>query len=263
MDAQDTGRWVWCELLTSRPGPAEEFYKKVVGWNVEAWPDAPADRPYHMWSTDHGPVGGVMAMPEEARDEGAPPHWLAYVSVDDVDATVSKATDLGGSVVMPAMDVEKVGRLAILRDPQGAMFAVFRPEGEMPGPEGGPRPGDISWYELATTDRQAALGFYGQLFGWKKTDEFDMGDDGLYEMYGKGGETFGGIFNKTAEMAGPPQWLLYAMVDDVGRAVEAVQQSGGRVLNGPMEVPGGDHVAQIMDPQGAVFAVHAKGGASA
>lgn len=263
MDAQERGRWVWCELLTSQPGPAEDFYREVVGWDVEDWSDAPADQPYHMWMTGHGPIGGVMELPEEARAQGAPPHWLAYVSVENVDDTISRANEMGATVVMPAMDVPNVGRLAILNDPQGAMFAVFKPSGEMPGGAGSPQEGDISWYELATTDRGAALRFYSELFGWTKTDEFDMGEGNLYEMYGKDEQTFGGIFDKPAEMPGPPHWLLYALVDDVSRAVEVAKARGGQVLNGPMEVPGGDRVAQIMDPQGAVFAVHSKSGASA
>jgi uncharacterized protein len=68
----------------------------------------------------------------------------------------------------------------------------------------------------------------------------------------------GGMFNKTAEMPGPPAWTHYVMVDSVDRAVDAVKARGGQVLVGPMEVPGGDWIAQCMDPQGAVFAVHAK-----
>ncbi len=263
MDAQDRGRWVWCELLTPQPEPAEQFYSKVVGWGVEAWPDSPAEQPYHMWTASHGPVGGVMKLPEEAEAAGAPPHWLAYVAVEDVDATAARGTELGGGVLMPPQDIEKVGRLAVLSDPQGAVFAVLAPIDEMPPHEGPPHQGEISWYELATTDRTGALAFYHELFGWEKTDEFDMGEGNLYEMYGTHGHTVGGIFNKPPEMPGPPHWLLYAMVDDVNRAVEAVKENGGQVLNGPMEVPGGDWVAQIMDPQGAVFAVHSKASASA
>lgn len=258
MEAQDQGRWVWCELLTSQPGKAQDFYTRVVGWSVEDWSEAPADQPYHMWSGDHGPVGGLMQLPAEAEAQGAPPHWLAYVQVDDVDETVRRTQQLGGGVVMPAMDIEKVGRISVIHDPQGAMFAVIRPEGEMPDQEGPPHTGEISWYELATTDRSSALSFYHELLGWEKTDEFDMGEGNLYEMYGTAGKTLGGIFTKPPEMPGPPHWLLYAMVDDINRAVEAVEENGGQVLNGPMQVPGGDWVAQIMDPQGAVFAVHSK-----
>jgi predicted enzyme related to lactoylglutathione lyase len=77
-------------------------------------------------------------------------------------------------------------------------------------------------------------------------------------MYGLGDKTMGGIYNKPAEMPGPPMWLYYTVVPDVNEAAEKVKAKGGQVLNGPMEVPGGsgDMIAQCMDPQGAPFAIH-------
>jgi len=263
METQDRGRWVWHELMTSQPEPAEGFYSQVIGWGVESWPDAPPDQPYHVWMSGAGPVGGVMKLPEEAQAQGAPPHWLSYVAVEDVDGTVGRAVGLGATAVLPGMDIEKVGRIAVLQDPQGAMFALYRPSGETPGHEGPPLTGDISWIELGTTDRDAALAFYRDLFGWEETDVMDMGEGNLYHMYGQHGNTYGGIYTKPPEMPGPPGWLVYATVDDIQRAVDAVQANGGQVLNGPMEVPGGDQVAQCMDPQGAVFAIHSKASASA
>jgi hypothetical protein len=66
----------------------------------------------------------------------------------------------------------------------------------------------------------------------------------------------GGMFNKTPEMPAPPHWLYYVRVDDVDRVAGEVPKAGGTVLNGPMDVPGGDRIAQCMDPQGAAFAIH-------
>lgn len=80
---------------------------------------------------------------------------------------------------------------------------------------------------------------------------------GMYQEFGLGGVSFGGIFRKPAEMPAPPHWLLYAKVRDCARAASAATRAGGTIVNGPMEVPGGDWVAQILDPQGAAFAVHA------
>ena len=79
---------------------------------------------------------------------------------------------------------------------------------------------------------------------------------GIYQMYGWGDITLGGMYNKPLDFPVPPHWLLYVTVDDVHAAVERVKESGGQVLNGPMEVPGGDWVAQCLDPQGASFAIH-------
>jgi hypothetical protein len=83
----------------------------------------------------------------------------------------------------------------------------------------------------------------------------DMGETGTYQMYGRNGETLGGMFN--APQAKVPYWLIYVMVDDADSAAKRVTDHGGKVLNGPIEVPGGGRIAQCMDPQGAMFAVHA------
>lgn len=249
------GRFVWYELLTSDPDAAQGFYTELIGWHTSQWEGG--EQPYTMWTNKDAPLGGVMTLPEEAKKAGAPPHWLAYIATPDVDGAVSQANTLGGRTLMPPMDIPSVGRFAIIADPQGAVFAAFTPAQEVPGHEDSPQLGEFSWHELATTDHEGALDFYTKLFGWKKTDAMDMGEMGTYQMYGRGDQTLGGMFNKSADMPGPPHWLFYVKVDDVDKASEKVKQMGGQVLNGPMEVPGGDKVVQCMDPQGAVFALHA------
>jgi predicted enzyme related to lactoylglutathione lyase len=213
---------------------------------------------YTMWTANGKPMGGTMKLPDEAVAGGARPHWLAYVDVPDVDATIARAQELGATVMVPPRDIPTVGRFSVFSDPQGATIAAFTPEQRQSEPEGMPPVGEFSWHELATTDPDAALGFYSDLFGWEKISSFDMGETagGLYQMYGRNGKTLGGIFKKPAEMPGPSAWLYYARVADVNAAVEAARQQGGQVLNGPMEVPGGDLIAQFLDPQGGMFAVH-------
>ena len=111
---------------------------------------------------------------------------------------------------------------------------------------------------MARAGHASAFEFYHELFGWDQTESMDMGEASIYQMYGAqgSGKSSGGMFNKTAEMPGPPAWLFYVRVDDVNAAAEKVKELGGQVLNGPMEVPGGDMIAQCMDPQGAAFALH-------
>jgi predicted enzyme related to lactoylglutathione lyase len=251
------GRFCWYELLTTDPDSAVPFYEGVVGWGTSPWEGG--ELPYTMWTRGETPIGGVMQLPEEAAAGGAPSHWLAYILTADVDATVDKALDLGGCVLKEATKVPGEGTFAVLADPQGAAFAVLSPTGEMPAPEGGSQVGAFSWHELATTDYEAAFEFYSALFGWEKTDAMDMGEMGIYQMYGQAGNTYGGMYNKPAEMPGPPAWLCYATVDDVNEAVGRVADGGGRVVNGPMTVPGGDLIAQCLDPQGAMFAIHSAG----
>jgi predicted enzyme related to lactoylglutathione lyase len=204
-------------------------------------------------------VGGVMQLPDEAKQQGAPPHWLAYVAVPSVDDTLRQAERLGAKKLVGPMDIPTVGRIAVLQDPQGAVFAVYTPSGDAPGHDGVPAVGEFSWHELATSDYAAAFEFYTALYGWVKTEAMDMGPGGgTYQMFGRiPGRSIGGMSNKPADQPGPPaSWLYYVTVPDVHAKVEQVKQLGGQVLNGPMEVPGGDFVAQCMDPQGAAFAIH-------
>jgi uncharacterized protein len=261
----DRGRFVWYDLMTPDPEAAKAFYTDVAGWGIHAW-ENPGMPPYSMWMAGEKPIGGTMKLPDEAVAGGARPHWIAYVGVPDVDATMARARGLGATVMVEPRDIPTVGRFSVFNDPQGATIAAFTPDPSaqrQPEPEGMPPVGEFSWHELATTDPEAAFAFYSDLFGWQKTSDFDMGDMGLYQMYGRGGKTLGGIFRKPAEMPGPPAWLYYARVADVNAAVEAARRQGGQVLNGPMEVPGGDMIAQLMDPQGGMFAVHESKAATA
>jgi predicted enzyme related to lactoylglutathione lyase len=250
------GRFVWFDLLAPDADAAKTFYPAVTGWGTQAW-EAPG-MTYTMWTAGERPMGGIMVMPAEAVAGGAHPHWLAYVSVPDTDATVARARELGATVKRPPTDIPTVGRFAVIADPQGAEIAPYTPApGSMGPPEGPPGVGDFSWHELATTDHEAAFAFYSELFGWEKTSSSDMGPEvGVYQMYGRGGRTLGGMYTKGANPPGPPAWLHYARVADIDAAAEAVRGHGGRILNGPMEVPGGDRILMVLDNQGAPFAAH-------
>lgn len=258
MAKETGGRFVWYDLMTTDPEGARAFYRTITGWGLEDWQQPEGKEPYTMWTVDGVPVGGVGNLPDEARKTGAPPHWLGYVGVPDTDATTTRAQELGATILVEPTDIPEVGRFSVLADPQGAVVAVFTPTGYAPGGRDEPGPGDFSWHELATSDHEGAWAFYHDLFGWERTHGFDMGDGWMYEMFSAGG-TQGGMFTKGDDMPGPPGWLYYVTVADMEEAVRAVEEAGGKVLHGPMEVPGGDRVAQCLDPQGAAFALHEKG----
>ena len=242
------GRFCWHELMTTDLAAARDFYAKVAGWSTSVWEEG--EEPYEMWMNGEMPVGGLMGLPAPE----VPPCWMAYVSTPDLDDTLDKVEASGGSV-MNRLAVPQVGRFAVIADPQGGVIAILEPEGEAPGHDGPPQIGQFSWQELPTTDADAAWAFYAGVFGWEEGDRMDMGEAGPYQMFHRGGLPLGGIFNGPPEMPAVG-WLLYVRVPDVHKAVETVRELGGTVLNGPMEVPGGDHIAQCMDPQGVAFAVH-------
>ncbi|MFC1639412.1 VOC family protein [Gemmatimonadota bacterium] len=248
------GRFVWYDLMTSDLDAAVDFYTRLVGWSTAPWEGE--GEPYTMWTNNGVPLGGVMPLPEEAKEAQAPPYWMAYVSVPDTKATVQKTEGLGGSVVVPATEIPNVGSFAILHDPQGGAFTAFTPLEAAPGVDDPPKVGEFSWHELATTDAGDAFDFYQAIFGWEKTEAMDMGAMGTYQMYGHGGPALGGMFNKPDEVEGPPAWLYYIRVDDANKTALTIQVLGGQVMSGPMEVPGGDLVAHCLDPQGGTFAIH-------
>ena len=246
-NAELLGRFVWHELLTTDTAGAAAFYPKVLPWRT-----APSSMPgYTIWMAGQTQIGGLMALPAEGG--ATPPHWLVYVGTPNVDATCSQAQGLGARVVKAPADIPNVGRFAVLSDPQGATFALFTP-GAGPPPGAPPAQGGFSWHELATTDVAAALRFYGQLFGWTKGPGHDMGAMGVYQIFQHGGDQVGGIVNVQAPST-PPSWLSYVNVAEASRAVAAAKAGGGRLLHGPMEVPGGSWIAMMMDPQGGAFAV--------
>ncbi len=246
------GRMTWYELLTTDVEAAKRFYTAVVGWTVAPFAESPD--PYDMWMREDGkPTGGVMKIPDGMN---FPPHWGMYVGVPNVEEAVARIERLGGRTLSPIIDIPSAGRMQTMMDPQGAAFSIHEPPSAPSDPEGEPGVGEVSWHELFTTDADAAVKFYTELFGWTPMESMDMGEDGQYQMFGRA-FPMGGMMNKPAAMAHvPPHWGLYFRVTDVNEGVARVQANGGQVLNGPMEVPGGDWVVNCMDPQGAAFSLH-------
>jgi predicted enzyme related to lactoylglutathione lyase len=252
MNGFPRGRLCWHELMTSDTAAAAAFYPKITGWTTKPWPDDPS---YTLWMNGADMVGGLMPIPEQARQMGASPSWTAYVAMQDAEGTTFRAEALGATVVNAVQEVPSVGRFAVLKDPYGAVFAILQPAAQVPGHDGEPRRGEFSWHELATTDWDGAMSFYSALFGWERADAVEIGPMGTYQLFARGGRNVGGIFNKPPEVPAPPHWLCYIKVANADSAVARIKQAGGRLAMGPMEVPGGNRVAQAVDPQGAMFAV--------
>jgi predicted enzyme related to lactoylglutathione lyase len=239
--------------MTTDTAAAESFYKKVTGWT--SVPFAP-DGSYNVFNNAAGAgVGGVMKLPDSAKQMGAPPHWLMYVGTPSVDETAVRVAQLGGRVLKQPADIPNTGRFAVVQDPFGATFGVFQPPPNRPGRSGPPGIGDFSWFELYSPNPEGAWKFYQTLFGWEKTTAMDMGEMGTYQMFGRGGGIPNGGIMKPPPGA-PAAWAPYIRVKDAKTVAALTAANGGKIVNGPMEVPGGDWIAQGMDPQGAMFSVH-------
>lgn len=255
-DTPHHGRFTWYDNVTTDPDKAIDFYVAVAGWSTEVWNGGgSASSPYTMFTNQDASLGGVVALPEDAS--GTPPHWLAYIGTRDVKETFEQALTLGAQVLKEPFEVQGVGQISILQDPQGAVFGLYQPERAGGGHSANPIAGEISWHELMAPSADEALRFYQDLFGWQKTGEHDMGEDrGVYRMFGRTDQSMGGVFNKPPSMPGPAVWLFYIGVDDIDDAVERVRENGGSVTQGPTEIPGGGWIAHCVDPLGAVFALH-------
>jgi hypothetical protein len=249
------GRPVWYELMTTDPAAAEKFYTKVIGWTAAPFEGSP--EPYTVFKRRGDvSVGGLLKRPDGMN---MPPFWAMYVAVPKFDDAVAHIKRLGGSELSPVIDVPTVGRLQMMTDPQGAAFYIIQPGSAEERPETAPEVGEGSWHELMTTDAPAAMKFYTDVFGWQPSETMDMGEMGKYHMFNRPHGMIGGMMNKSPEMANvPPHWAIYFLVPEINAAVERVKGNGGQILNGPMEVPGGDWVVNCMDPQGAAFSLHAK-----
>lgn len=243
---------VWCDLMTTDTNKAKDFYTRLMGWSVMPFEGAP--EPYDMFASNGAPLGGVMKNPAK----GVPPHWLTYVGVDNIDTMHQKALKLGASQHVPPTDIPTVGRFSVIQDPQGAAICLFQPAPGAPeNPDTPPSVGEISWYELATSDLNGAKKFYSDLFGWEMREAHDMGPIGVYQIWGRTGKPWpsGGMFKRPPEMP-VSAWVLYARVADIQKSTESAKKMGAQIINGPMEVPGGDWIVNFIDPTGAGFALH-------
>jgi uncharacterized protein len=260
MEAVDVrGRFVWHQLATRDVPGAKKFYSKLAGWNPQPWP---LDHHYIVCHSDAGPVAGIMEIPREAPAD-FPAHWLGYVGTRDVDGTADAAVRAGGSIMKSPGDMKGAGRYAVLKDPQGAMFAILDPENARPPHDGVPPLGSFSWHELATTDIEAAFAFYSGLFGWDAITRMDMGPNGIYLIFGSNGVQRGGMYVKPAGWQAPPNWLPYAHVPSADDGFALALSTGAKEMLAPMNVPDGSRIASFVDPGGAVIAIHSVSAAAA
>jgi predicted enzyme related to lactoylglutathione lyase len=241
------GAFVWHELVTADPEAAEDFYTRLIGWTTAD--SGMTEMRYTLAKIGEQPVAGIMGYPPGVPDPH--PAWLGYIHVDDVDAKAQHVKELGGAIHREPSDIPNVGRFAVAADRQGAVFMLFRGDGTPPPKIAPGTPGRPAWGELHSTDWESGFDFYSQLFGWEKAESFEGGPEGLYQVFSLGGLSIGGMMNNSH--APRPFWLYYFVVDDIDAAAKRLVDGGGKVLNGPMPVPGDMWVIQAFDAQGAVF----------
>lgn len=244
------GTFSWVDLATTDARAATAFYTSLFGWETED-ADAGGGAVYTTCRIDGDAVCGLFEMSKEMRATGVPPNWTSYVTVADADAAVARVKQLGGDVVDDAFEVLDAGRMAVLKDPQGAVFAVWQPRARI-GAERVNDVGCLTINELATTDVDAARAFYEAAFGWT-TERVDTGPSGPLIVSANNRGSLNGTIS-AAQPGEPPHWRPYFTVDSTEATLGRVGELGGRVLVGPLPLPEGS-IAIVLDPQGAVFAL--------
>ena len=252
-----TGAFIWYELMTTNAQGAKDFYDAVIGWNIGE--DIADYNGYRMINRSDGKfAGGVLPLTDEMIGHGARPTWLGYIHVEDVDRAAGKIEQAGGKTLMKH-DIPNVGRIAMVADPQGAPFYIMKPippendpnaQSDVFSPSGQQR---VGWNELSTSDPAAARRFYADQFGWTSEEFMPMGEQGEYRFFKRGDVTIGAV---AGTMEGqPPHWRYYFRVPSIADAKQIAEEKGGTIRMGPHEVPTGEWILIGSDPQGAEFAL--------
>jgi uncharacterized protein len=247
-----TGTFCWPELATTDQAGARAFYTGLFTWKPRETPISEGET-YTVLENGGRDAAALYTMRADQRKLGIPPHWLSYVAVENVDAATQQAATLGGKTLAGPLDVMDLGRMVVLQDPLGAMFALWQPKTHK-GVGVIEEPGSLSWTELMTTDPTKARGFYGGLFGWT-AEEMAMGPS-IYTVYKNADRPAAGMMPITPEMGPvPPNWLPYFAVAATDAAVAKAIMAGGKVSVPPTTVPGVGRFAVLIDPQGAHFGI--------
>ncbi|PZD70799.1 Putative glyoxylase CFP32 [Acaryochloris thomasi RCC1774] len=249
------GTFCWWSLMTKDVEKANAFYQKLFDWKLSE-----IEIPGHDDSIIYTASKGGFANPVELEEEfPGPSHWIAYITVENVDEACQQAESLGGKVCVPAFDIPTIGRTAVLTDPAGTAFHVFTPatdEGNLNMIGNGP--GEICWMELIVDDPDPLLPFYAELVGWKFTDPMPM-NGGEYISFKASGEQvademIGGILKRPPNVPHmPPVWMSYFSVSSVDVWSEKVASLGGKTVMPKTEIPETGFFACMEDPTGAHF----------
>jgi predicted enzyme related to lactoylglutathione lyase len=251
-DRYEPGIFCWVDLQTTDREGAKAFYGELFGWEAEDMAAGDAGT-YTMLRLDGDEVCGLYEMEAEQREQGIPPHWLSYVSVENADATASRARELGGTALGEAFDVGDDGRMAFVQDPTGAMLGAWQPRRHI-GARRVNDPGCLGWNELQSREPEAAASFYAELFDWE-TETIEENGEPVYVTIKNAGWSNGGIMPMTDQHSdAPPHWLPYFIVPSCDDAAARVQELGGGVMAGPLDL-GAGRIAVVGDPQGAAFAL--------
>ncbi len=239
----------FCQLMlrTSEPEAARRFYRAVLA-RVDAFDSVDA-------------LGEVTALPPPLRERGVPSHWLGLIGVRDLDVAATAATATGATLLGPRQRHRDGYRWQIVRDPQGAIYALREPPLTSPGQA-------AVWQALQTTDTEAAWRHYAAGYGWRALGSYEIGSDiGSGTAFGtepdigpiqtfawRAGDDADGAMLNSARLPGVhTHWLFFFQVDELDRAIDTVRAHHGWAQDAPIRLPDGRRSLACEDPQGGAF----------
>ena len=252
------GHFHFADVHTTDVEAAKAFYADLFGWTYQEIPGAP--NRYVMASIDDRGKTAITGLTDEQRAADASSYWLPYLWVEDIEASYAKVAELGGTCLYEPVEVFDYGFMALVQDSTGAMLGLWqdkRQDTTVKDEAGSP-----FWYELHTTDVDAALEFYAGLVGWS-TDPQQMGPNMTYhlivpEQVDEHQRNAGGIMQQMqqdTDAGAPSQWYAYFNVDDCDAAFERAQELGATPVMEPHDIPGAGRSCWVADPQGAYLAL--------
>ena len=249
------GSFCWVELGTTNAAAAKTFYKDLFGWDYHDSPASPEmpDMIYSMIKLNGRDVGGLYELSSDMLQHGVPSHWLSYVSVTNADEATAQAKAAGATAMKEPFSVGDSGRMSVLQDPTGAMFAVWQPINH-PGAGVYQALGAFCWNELGTNDTKKAADFYTTLFGWGTEI---MSGPFEYTLFKNGDQSVGGMYKIVPEIMGPipPNWMVYFAVADCDATLQQAVERGGKVLVPAEDIPNVGRFAILQDPTSAAYAI--------
>ncbi len=249
IERYDDGVPSWVDMGSTDLAKSKEFYGALFSWNCPEGP--PEAGGYSVCDLGGKTVAGLGPQMNPA----APPSWMTYVDVDDVDASVGKVGPAGGTVLAAPMTVMDAGRMAIVADPLGAVIGMWQPN-QHTGAQLANEANTYCWSELITTDVDRSKAFYKDVFGWDGEDQGPPGGPPAYTEWKVSGRSVGGMMLKNDTMPAdmPPNWGVYFAVADIDATVDQAQELGGALFFGPADIEPG-RFAVLADNVGAVFNV--------
>lgn len=254
MTTRDTpfapGTPCWVDVLSSDPDRAKAFYPGLFDWTVEE--SGPEFGNYVNFRSDGHLVAGMV---HNTGEMGSPDVWTTYIATPDAAATAQAATDAGGQIFAPPMQVGDLGSMAVLADPAGGIFGVWQP-GSHAGFTKYNEPGTVTWDEHHSKDFAKTTPFYETVFGWHLDKISDTAEFRHYQAQ-IDGDTVAGLMDSQAFLPAevPSHWAVYFSVADVDAAIVKLTGLGGSVLRPAQDTPFG-RVADVADPTGAMFKLH-------